>query len=111
MMSIRAAPSSGVRRVGGGFAASANIVSKDGSATMTDNEVNAADIPVGDEDSGPLTNLFNDSDAVDLDVPDGMRVAIGGDTIPGACCGDSAPGRSLLLAPPCSKNGHLGAGL
>ena len=75
MMSVRAASSSSVRRVGGGFASSANIVSKDDNTTMIDNAVNAADIPVGDGDSGPLTNLFNDSEAVDLDVPDGMRVA------------------------------------
>ena len=80
MMSSRAASAS-VRRVGGGFVASTNISSKAESDTANvhstmDNDgiVNATDIPVADDDIGPLINLFNESDDIDLDVPDGMRV-------------------------------------
>ena len=84
MMSSRAASASSVRRVGGGFVASANISSKAESDTANvqstivnnDNDgiVNATDIPVADDDTGPLINLFNESEDIDLDVPDGMRV-------------------------------------
>ena len=82
-MSTRAASAS-VRRVGGGFVASTNISSKAESDTANvqstivndDNNgiVNATDIPVADDDTGPLTNLFNHSEDIDLEVPDGMRV-------------------------------------
>ena len=78
MMSTRAASAS-VRRVGGGFVASTNISSKAESDTANvqstivsnDNDgiVNATDMPVADDDTGPLTKLFNHSDDVDLDVP------------------------------------------
>ena len=81
MMSSRAASASSVRRVGGGFVASTNISSKAESDTANvhstmDNDgiVNATDIPVADDDTGPLTKLFNESDDIDLEVPDGMRV-------------------------------------
>ena len=81
MMSSRAASASSVRRVGGGFVASANLSSKAESDTANvhstmDNDgiVNATDIPVADDATGPLTNLFNESDDIDLDVPDGMSV-------------------------------------
>ena len=81
MMSSRAASASSVRRVGGGFVASTNISSKAESDTANvhstmDNDgiVNATDIPVADDDTGPLTKLFNESDDFNLDVPDGMRV-------------------------------------
>ena len=83
-MSSRAASASSVRRVGGGFVASTNISSKAESDTAnvhstmanTDNDgiVNATDIPVADDDTGPLTKLFNESEDIGLDVPDGMRV-------------------------------------
>ena len=79
-MSSRAASAS-VRRVGGGFVASTNISSKAESDTANvhptmDNDgiVNATDIPVADDDTGPLTKLFNESEDIDLDGPDEMRV-------------------------------------
>ena len=66
MMSMRAASSSGTRRVGGGFVQGTNISSKAESdsasvqATIVNNDkvgiVNATDIPVGDDDTGPLIN-------------------------------------------------------
>ena len=83
-MSSRAASSSGVQRVGGGFVAGTNISSKAESdtanvqSTIVNNDkdgiVNATDIPVADDDTGPLTNLFNESEDIDMEVPDGMRV-------------------------------------
>ena len=39
-----------------------------------DGIVNATDIPVGDDDTGRLTNLFNAFEDIDLEVPEGMRV-------------------------------------
>ena len=72
MMSSRAASASSVRRVGGGFVASTNISSKAESDTANvqstivhnDNDgiVNATDIPFADDDTSPLTNLFNESE-------------------------------------------------